>query len=117
MLLGDFNSEPIEKALTTFSQIHILKNLINEVTSYKNTNKPSCIDLILTNRPRSFQNSCALETGLSDFHNMTLTVLKVLKILLKKKKKSKFHVIASVKCCDSLLRIIKRQYYLNFQKR
>ena len=117
MLLGDFNSEPIEKALTTFSQIHILKNLINEVTSYKNTNKPSCIDLILTNRPRSFQNSCALETGLSDFHNMTLTVLKVLKILFKKKKKSKFHGNAGGKCCDSLLRIIKRQYYLNFQKR
>ena len=37
---------------------------------------PSCVDLILTNRPRSFQNSCTLENGLSDFHKMTLTVLK-----------------------------------------
>ena len=37
---------------------------------------PSCVDLILTNRPRSFQNSCTLENGLSDFHKMTLTALK-----------------------------------------
>ena len=37
---------------------------------------PSCIDLILSNRPRIFQNSCAIETGLSDFHKMTLTVTK-----------------------------------------
>ena len=42
----------------------------------KNPTNPSCVDLILTNRPRSFQNSCTFETGLSDFHKMTLTVLK-----------------------------------------
>ena len=37
---------------------------------------PSCIDLILQNSQRSFQNSCAIETGLSDFHRMTVTVMK-----------------------------------------
>ena len=42
----------------------------------QNPTNPSCVDLILTNRPRSFQNSCTFETGLSDFHKMTLTVLK-----------------------------------------
>ena len=42
----------------------------------QNPTNPSCIDLILTNRPRSFQNSCTFETGLSDFLKMTLTVLK-----------------------------------------
>ena len=31
---------------------------------------PSCINLILTNRPCSFQNSCVIETGLSDFHKI-----------------------------------------------
>ena len=41
-----------------------------------NPEKPSCIDLILTNRPKSFQNSSVVETGLSDFHKMTLTVMK-----------------------------------------
>ena len=43
---------------------------------FKNPSNPSCIDLILTNAPRSFQNSCAIETGLSDCHKMTITVMK-----------------------------------------
>ena len=34
------------------------------------------IDLIVTNRPRSFCNSDSLETGLSDFHELIVTVLK-----------------------------------------
>ena len=36
----------------------------------------SSIDVILTNSPRTFQNSIAIETGLSDHHKMVLTVLK-----------------------------------------
>ena len=39
--------------------------------------KPSRIDLLITNIPKSFQNSITLETGLSDFHKTTLTVMKV----------------------------------------
>ena len=42
----------------------------------KNLENPTCIDLILTNHPLSFQNSCVLETGLSDFHKMTVTIMK-----------------------------------------
>ena len=34
------------------------------------------IELMKTNSFPSFQNSCALETGLSDFHKMTGTVFK-----------------------------------------
>ena len=43
---------------------------------YKNANNPSCIDLFLTN-------STAIETGLSDFHKMTITIMKT---VFKKKK-------------------------------
>ena len=32
---------------------------------------------MLTNSNRSFQNSCTIETGLSDFHKMIVTVLKI----------------------------------------
>ena len=32
----------------------------NAATCYKNPDKPTCIDLILTNCPRSFQNSCVI---------------------------------------------------------
>ena len=37
----------------------------------------SCIDLFLTNRPRSFRNTLVIETGISDFHKMAITVMKV----------------------------------------
>ena len=50
--------------------------MINKPTYYKNPEKLSCIDLILTNCPRSFQNSCVVETGLSDFHKIVTTVMK-----------------------------------------
>ena len=52
------------------------KNLLEKPTCYKNPTNPSCVDLIITNKSRSFQNNCIFETGLSDFHKMTLTVLK-----------------------------------------
>ena len=38
--------------------------------------KPSCIDLCLTNAPKKFQSSCVVETGLSDFHKMTVVINK-----------------------------------------
>ena len=76
LLLGDFNSESTEEAMRSFCQIYNFKNLIDKPTCYKNTTNPLCIDLILTNRPRSFQNSCMFKTGLFNFHKMTLTVLK-----------------------------------------
>ena len=50
--------------------------MINKPTCYKNSDKPTCIDLILRNSPGSFQNSCVTETGLLDFHKMIVTVVK-----------------------------------------
>ena len=32
---------------------------------------------MLTNKARRFQRSCVIETGLSDFHRMTITALKM----------------------------------------
>ena len=60
-----------------FCQSYNLKSLIKVPACYKNPNSPSCIDLILTNKPRKFQNSCEKETLLSDFHKMTDTALKM----------------------------------------
>ena len=78
ILLGDLNSEPTESTVRDSCQIYGCKNLIKDNTCFKKPEKPSCIDLIITNRPKSFQNSVVLETGLSDFHKVTLTVMKVL---------------------------------------
>ena len=49
---------------------------MNKATCYKNSEKQTCIDLILTNCPPSFQTFCVIETGLSDFGKMVVTVMK-----------------------------------------
>ena len=76
ILLGDFNVAPEEVNMLDFLNIYNLKNLVKQKTCYKNPENPSCIDLILTNSHRSFQNTNFFETGLSDFHKMTVAVLK-----------------------------------------
>ena len=38
---------------------------------------PSCIDLMLKNSNMSFQNTTTVFSGLSDFHKLVLTVLKI----------------------------------------
>ena len=77
IVMGDFNSETTEAAMIDFCDMYGLSNLIRKPTCYKNPIKPSCIDLILTNKEKSFQNSNVYETGLSDFHKLTVTVLKM----------------------------------------
>ena len=77
LLLGDFNSEMSEFAMSEFSQMYNLTNLIKEPMCFKNPSNPSLIDLILTNRARSFQNSQVIETGLSDHHKLTIRILKI----------------------------------------
>ena len=62
--------------MNDFCQSYNLSSLIRESTCYKNPENPSCIDLFLTNSPNSFQNSGVVETGLSDFHRMIVTVMK-----------------------------------------
>ena len=77
ILLGDLNSGPAESAVRDFWEIYSCKNLVKDDTCFKNPLKPSCVNLIITNRPKSFQNSVTVETGLPDFHKMTLAVMKV----------------------------------------
>ena len=76
IIMGDFNVEANYHATSLFSDTYDLKSLIKEPTCCKNPNKPSCIDLILTNKRQSFQHSSVNETGLSDFYKMTVTVMK-----------------------------------------
>ena len=71
------NAEPVNQAIIDFCQVYDYKNLIREKTCFKNPLKPSCIDLMITNMPKSFQGSVAIETGLSDFHKLTLSIMKV----------------------------------------
>ena len=77
MLLGDLNVESSDPVLNDFCNVYNLFSLVKEPTCFKNPYNPSCIDLFLTNRPRSFQNTLTIETGISDFHKMVITVMKV----------------------------------------
>ena len=77
IVMGDFNAECNERSMKIFCETYNLTNLINEATCYKNHLSPSSIDLILTNRENYFQNSNTLDTSLSDFHKMTITVMKM----------------------------------------
>ena len=76
LILGDFNVEADDQNMKTFCDSYSLTSLIKQPTCYKNPSHPKCIDLILTNVPRSFQTTHVIETGLSDFHLMTLTVMR-----------------------------------------
>ena len=76
ILMGDYNAEINEGSMSHFCQNYTLSNLIKTSTCYKNAENPTCIDLILTNKPRLFLKSAVIETGLSDFHKMTLVIMK-----------------------------------------
>ena len=70
-MIGDFNVSPEDSHMETFCEASGLKNLIKVPACHKN---PCCIGIILTNSPLSFQSSGVIETGLSDFHKMIVTV-------------------------------------------
>ena len=76
IFLGDFNAGVEDTDIKFFCSSYNLTSMVNRDTCYKNPDKPTCIDLILANYPESFQNSCALVTGLSDFHKTVVTVMK-----------------------------------------
>ena len=76
LLLADFNAGVEESSVKNFCSSYNLTSMINRPTCFKNTEKPSCIDLLLRNCPITFQNSCATETGLSDFNKPVVTVMK-----------------------------------------
>ena len=77
IFLGDFNTCMNDNAVKSFCSLNDLTSLIDQPTCYKNPGKPTCTDLILTNRPNYFQQNNVFETGLSDFHMMVVTELKM----------------------------------------
>ena len=75
MLIGDLNAERTKLPFPIFFEIYNLKHLIKDKTCFKNPTKPICIDLIITNRRKRFQNSVVIETCSSDFHKMSARVM------------------------------------------
>ena len=78
--MGDFNID-IKKEnsiaydkLEEFRDTFKLTNLVKSETCFMNNHK-STIDLILTNKPRSFQITNVTETGVSDCHKFIITLM------------------------------------------
>ena len=78
LVVRDLISEINEMVMSKFCETYNLQNLVRDPTCCKNSSKPTCIDLILTNFPKLFQLTQTIEIGLSDFHKLILTVLKTL---------------------------------------
>ena len=75
LIMGDFNVDVKEVSLHLFCNQYKSKSLNKGPTCYKNIDNSSCIDLFLTNSAKSFESTCTIETGLSDFHKLVVTVL------------------------------------------
>ena len=76
LILGDFDVKTDDQNTKTFCDSYSLRSFIKQPTCYKNPSHSKCIKLTLTNVPRSFQTTCVIETRFSDFHLMTLTVIR-----------------------------------------
>ena len=77
IVLGDFNAELTNTHVEEIYSVYNFKSLIKDQTCFKNPEKLTTIDHILTNHFKCFLHSGVYETGLSVFHRLTLTVLKV----------------------------------------
>ena len=77
LLVGDFNTEESENCMASFLFHHNLKSIVKENTCFKNPNNPRSIDLMLTNNNLSFQHTSTYFTGISDFHKLVVSVLKI----------------------------------------
>ena len=75
ILIADFNCKIGDDVINDFVDSYELASLVRSPTCFK-SDSPRCIDLILTNTKSSFQATTTIETGLSDFHSMIVTVLK-----------------------------------------
>ena len=60
-----------------FCEKYKLPNLVKHPTCFKNPENLSSMDLLLTNKPLSFQTITVIETGLCDFHKMIVAVMKM----------------------------------------
>ena len=61
IFLEDFNSELCEQPMRDFFHVFNCQNIIKDKTCFKNPHNSSCIDLVVTNRPKE----TLIETGLS----------------------------------------------------
>ena len=73
IVMGDLNTTDSDEVLSESLEEREFSNLVH-FFCFKSDTSPSVIDLIITNKPKSFQNTIGISTGLSDFHEMVLHI-------------------------------------------
>ena len=82
IVIGDINinsmdkSSPKLKHLNDFCDSHDLSNLMKEQPTCFQSETPSSIDVILTNKTRSFMHTKSVVNGLSDHHSLVMTMFR-----------------------------------------
>ena len=71
---GDFNLSIDNTHVEAFMQAFDFSSFFKKTTCYQ-SNTPSCIDLVLTNRKSLFELSNTFETGLLDYHKLVCTMV------------------------------------------
>ena len=70
-IFGDINCDMLKtNVLCDLCDIYDLKNIVSEPTCFKGET-PTLLDIFLTNKPKSFCHCINVDTGISDFHNLT----------------------------------------------
>ena len=82
LIIGDLNINfdslkkgGIHSFFSNLCDTFSLSKLVNDVTCVKSQNGTS-IDEMLTNRPRSFHNTSVIEKGLSDCHEIMVSIFR-----------------------------------------
>ena len=106
IIMGDFNID-INTAVMDVNELDEFCNLFDLTKTCCTKNRKSTIDLILTNRPPSLQNTKTTETGISDWnHKFILTFSKSHYTRLKPK----------LCITDKTIRILMRSFFLKILK-
>ena len=71
----DIAIEISDSSMTSFCDSFPFKGLVKEPICYKNLNNLSRMDFLINPRKRFISNT-VIENGFSDFHKLTVTVLK-----------------------------------------
>ena len=104
IIMGDINIDIYDQSdagynkLKHLCDVYNLSNLIKGKTCFMKDHQSS-IDVILTNKPKSFQHTTVFESGLSDYHLMISTSLKVKLVRLKSK-------VITYRCYKNLIKPI-----------
>ena len=78
------SQHPGYNKLASFCDVFRLSNSVRIKTCFTKSHSSS-IDVILTNKPRSFLKTSVFETGLSDCHGLVITLMKAVVARLKPK--------------------------------